>query len=696
MSEEILTFQTHDEYDWLRDKNWPEISNEEILNHIRTENAITQEFFISKEIEIQKIFQEIKSRIAIQDFTVPYKHGDYLYYSYILDGQSYWNHARIPVQDDINHDILEVCNQNFIGNTFLNENELAKNSEFFSLYTYSISPCQKFVAYSVNYNGNERYDIIVQNIETGEIIDNSVVNTMGSIIWHNTGFFFIPANELWRAEKVIFHNLNGENIEIFHEKDYTFSVSIFKSTSERFLFISSESANENEILYIDLQTDVIKSKNLKYLFKRSEGIIYRVSHHDNHFYVLTNDRGNNFRLIKIALNNIEDFEELIAHNTDIPLTDLYTYAHHIVISSQSNGLPTFTIYSITDEGIKLQDKIAFEEPSYDANIQFTTFDASCLRYQYSSLKTPQKVFEYDFNTQQTSNLKTVTFQHFNPNDYEVFYEFVSVPPVYFSESTSNTDNVYLQKNVLVPISIIRKKNTTTPQPTLLYGYGSYGLSVPSYFRPDIFSLIDRGFSFAIAHIRGGGEFGKMWHQAGKLEYKKNTFQDFIKAAEYLIERQYSSSISISGGSAGGMLMGYCINYKPNLFHSAIMYVPFVDVLNTMLDDSLPLTPGEFKEWGNPIIDKKAFEYIKSYSPYDNITPQNYPNILISSGLYDQRVTYWEPLKFITKLRKCRTNDSMLFLNMKMDSGHFGASDRFNYLYERAQDLVFLLTTYRKI
>lgn len=696
-----------DPYKWLRDKNWPEISDQEILSYVKAENEFSDKFFKQKADLLQKIFQEIKAKTPIKDYTVPYKDDKYFYYSYILENDQYWNHARRLADDGISEEevikqITEEINSNTVGkDVFLNCNKLAEGSKFFTMHTKEVSPSHELVAYSVDYEGNERYNVVVQEIDTGKVVDDKVKNTMGDIIWHQNGkgFFYIPSNEFWRSERVMYHEIGSDapDIEIFHEKDYTFEVGMEKSSSNDFLFINSSSYTSTESKYLDLRETEVSPEACKFVFARKPGHIFSVAQNGNFFYILTNDMGDNFRLVKMDINDHSKIEELLAHNLSVPLTTVVTYKENLVIENRKDGLQNIAVYSINQEdgNIQFKQDIKFDEPSYDAVLNFTTFDSGKLRYKYSSFKTPGIVFEYDFNTAETNKLKEIKFDGFNPDDYEMRYETLDVPAVYFNEEIKDKNNIYLSDNVKAAVTIIYKKSQDKgPKPLYLHGYGSYGITISTNFRPSIFPMLDRGFVFAEAHIRGGGEFGRMWYEAGKLGYKRNTFEDFIKVAEYLKDKGYASSIAIEGGSAGGILIGYCINNRPDLFKAAVTQVPFVDVVNTMLDDTLPLTPLEFKEWGNPITDKSVFEYLKSYSPYDNIKDQEYPHLYISSGLHDQRVTYWEPLKFVAKLRPIM-DDKMLFLQMNMNAGHRGSSGRFDHIYDVAKEDVFVLTAFGK-
>lgn len=696
-----------DPYKWLRDKAWPNISDDEILSYVRAENEFTEEFFKPKSDLVEVIFQEIKSKISVKDYTPPYQDGQYLYYSYILEKNQYWNHARkeLTTAEDakeLSKQIAHEIEKESVGkDVFINENELAKNSKFFSLGDYEVSPSETMVAYSVDYKGDQRYDIVVKEIETGKVVDDLVKNTMGGVLWHQSskGFFYVPANEFWRGQKVLYHEvgLDKPDVELFDEKDYTFHTDIAKSSSKDFLFIISKSSTTKEVKYLNLKDPEVTPEACKFIFARKEGHTFKVDHQGDYFYLLTNDKGDNFRLVKMPIGDNSSLDELLPHDQTIPLSNLYSYKNQLVLESRVKGLSKLSIYDVKeDDGtIKFREDFTFSEASYGINRTFTSFDSGTFRYRYSSLKTPSQVFEYDFKTSEKTKIKDIKLDGFNPDDYQIFYEEVSVPGVYFNEKISDKDNLYLRDKVKVPVTIIYKKSEEQgPRPLLLYGYGSYGITNQTAFRAKIFPLLDRGFAFAIAHIRGGGELGKRWYEAGKMLHKKNTFEDFIKVAEYLKDKGYASSVSISGGSAGGMLVGYCINTRPDLYSAAITQVPFVDVLNTMLDDSLPLTPGEFKEWGNPITNKTAFDYIKSYSPYDNIKQGDYPHLYITSGLYDQRVTYWEPLKFVAKLRPIM-QDKILLLQMDMNAGHAGASGRFDYLYDYAKEVVFLLTALNK-
>ncbi len=692
-----------DEYHWMRDKSWPVVDNAEIMSYIQEENTYATKILEQHTDLVTAVASEIKSKVTAQDITVPYQDGEYLYYSYICKDDQYWKHCRSGRTDgDIKttFDAVEMQNE-----VFLDENILAGTSKYFNMSTYSVSPDGRFVAYAVDYVGNQRYDILIKDIETNTLLSDQITNTMGEVVWSNdnNGIFYIPVNEFWRSEKVCYHQLNttqSSDVVIFHEIDTTFTVSIRKSHSRKFLFVESESYTESETKYLDLDTTHFSSKSLKTIFVRKSDHIYHVEHGGKYFYIITNDTGSNFRLIRQDIDNSVT-EELLGHSDTISIANVLVYKQHIAIESRADGLQHITLFKTDhiDSDFELIHEVQFDEASYYASVIFTTFDSNGMRYEYSSLKTPKIIFEYDFISNKTKQLKSTVLENFSPDDYEVKYEHAITK--YTSSDDGNPNNPYLKEGIKIPISIIYKKSITdsAPKPLLLYGYGSYGISIPAKFSPRIFPLLDRGFIYAIAHIRGGGELGRMWYEAGKLSYKKNTFEDFITVAEYLISRNYTSAgnIAIYGGSAGGMLVGYCINERPELYKTALAIVPFVDVLNTMLDDSLPLTPLEFKEWGNPIIAKSVFDYIKSYSPYDNVKQQQYPNLYISAGLYDPRVTYWEPLKWIAKIRASNISsaNNIILMQMNTSAGHQGASGRFDYIKELAVENTFLLKVFNK-
>jgi oligopeptidase B len=653
-------------YDWLRDHNWPHSVDKRIITHLENENKTVEEFFSPLDGLKKTLFEEIKSRIAEDDCTVPIKIGSHLYHSEIKAGNSYWVHYRTDL-DGNNKTVL------------LDENLLAQQHEFFRLGALEISPDYGKIAYSVDYNGSERYQVFVQEIDTGKILDSSVIDVFAGIVWNgdSRSFFYLPAGENWRSDRLMYHVI-GDPVQhdrlLYRETDHTFRLSIDASSSKCCLMINISSSNSNEIAYINITDPTL---NMYWIAKRKEDVLYEATHHSENFYIIANDKGRNFRLLKLKIGEVwEQAQEMIAHSKDLYLTAVTAYKQHLVVEYKKQGLAGIKVINLNHTPTTAELK--FEHESYSAWHMFTDFDYPTVRYQYSSLATPPSVFEYDVATHQSILLKAQNIPAgLNSADY-------TVRRTWFKSDDGT----------MIPVSLLWKNSLFKQDggnPLYLYGYGSYGIAVPAGFRASVFSLVDRGFVYAIAHIRGGDDLGYEWYESAKFLNKKRTFEDFIAVAQGLIEQRYTGAqnIVISGGSAGGMLVGYSVNAAPGLFKAAVMHVPFVDVLSTMLDDSLPLTPGEFKEWGNP-KNPEYYDYIKSYSPFDNIKKQAYPHLFVTAGLFDPRVTYWEPAKFVHKLRENKTSESILLLKTNMSAGHAGQSGRYDALKEIAEEFTFIL------
>lgn len=665
--EEEMSMET--EYDWLRDKNWPHSIDAKIIKHLETENGLVEQFFEPLGSHVDVLYGEMVGRVAENDWTVPIKKGEYEYYSVIKQGQEYWDLYRTRVVDGSKQLVLD-------------ENAKSVGHDFFKVRAVEISKNDKYVAYAVDYSGAERYDIIVQEISRGSIVDSAVTNAFPYVEWDNGsgGFYYIPADENWRAREVRYHMLNSDvkdDQSIYYEDDETFGVGIHKSLSERFLYIDSRSSNSNEIRYIDLDS---VEKSLQLLSQRREDVEYQVSDWGDSFYIVTNDVGRNNRVIKVGIGNtFESGQELIPHSEEEYITGLHLYSNHAVLERRILGLAAISIHDVVD--LKLMSKVEFEDESYDASHIPTEFHDNTVRYQYSSLSRPKMVKEWNPVSRECKVLKVTEIPSgFDSQLYQTKRLWV--------KSADGTD---------VPVSILYKKDLLKldgSNPLYLYGYGSYGIGIPASFRSSIYSLVDRGFVFAIAHIRGGDDLGYKWYESAKFLNKKRTFEDFIASVRGLIAGGYTSPgrVVIYGASAGGMLIGYCINQAPELFKAAIMDVPFVDVLATMLDETLPLTPGEFKEWGNP-KQKEFYDYIKSYSPFDNIKAMHYPHIFVTAGLYDPRVTYWEPAKFVSKLRSRKLDSNLLLFKTEMGAGHAGKSGRYQSYKEIAQEYAFILKVF---
>lgn len=656
-----------DNYHWLRDEKWPDVVREDVLNYLKEENNYFDEMMKKDQEIIDQIFNELKGRIKEDDETYPIKEDNYYYYARIEKGQNHWIMCR--KKDSVNNP-EEII---------LDTNILAGDHKAFALGGSAISPDHNLLAYSFDNDGSEKYTIRVKDLSTGLLFEDEITDVIGSIIWHENGkgFYYTPVDENWRTNKVFYHILGTnqkEDILVFKEQDPTFNVGVSKTTSKRFIVISIGSGNSNEEWLIDLTIDHLKP----ILFKeRQNDYLYDLDHHQNEFYILTNDLGKNFRLVKTADNNFdqENWQEVIAHNKDIYLTDFALYQAGLVVTFKEQGLSRIEIYDYKSHNKK---EIRFPESTYDLSFDDTEYESDFLRIYYSSLTLPTSVMEYSFAEDKIYTRKTQeVLGGFDPKNY-----------------TSERLHAKSHDGVMVPISLVYNKNLfAKDSKCLLYGYGSYGISTDPYFRTNIISLLDRGYVFAIAHIRGGDDLSYNWYEDAKFLKKKNTFQDFIACSEHLIKHNYTTSekLGIMGGSAGGMLMGVVCNERPDLYKSVISMVPFVDVLNTMLDEDLPLTPGEFKEWGNP-KEKEYFDYIKSYSPYDNIKSQNYPHMLVTAGLTDPRVPYWEPSKYVAKLRTLKNDNNILLLKTEMSAGHQGETGRYDSLKEVAINYAFLIKT----
>jgi len=665
----IHNYEIQDDYNWLRDKNWPNVTDNDVLEYLKAENKYTDSFFDNHANAKTKIFEELKSRIKLTDISVHTKKKNYFYYSRTEEDKDYSIYCRkIGSMDSEEEIILDI-------------NELAKDQKFTKLSAFSISPSQRFLAYSIDSIGDEQYTIYVKDLATNKLFPDIIKSTIGQVYWHEdeSGFFYTPTNENWRHDKVKFHKFgdSSENdLLIMYEKDILNQLTIHKSSSKKFFIIESSGHDSTEVYYFRMDD---KSFTPIKLICRKEKIFYNTDHSGSYFYVHTNDKGSNFRVIKIddTNPNENEYEEYIAHEVGAYLCGIDVTTNYLIANYKKNALPEIKVYSLNNSKVKT---ISFPDAVYTARGFSTNFEEDDIRISYSSLKRPDTIFTYNFDLEKLDILKQLEIPcGFNPDEYEV-------------------KRIYsINDGVKIPVSVFYKKSLFKQDganPCYLYGYGSYGYAVSPSFRNTALTLVDRGFIFAIAHIRGGDDFGYEWYESAKFLNKKRTFEDFIKSSEFLIDEKYTSkgNIVICGGSAGGLLVGYAINNSPSLYKAAIAHVPYVDVINTMLDETLPLTPGEFKEWGNP-KEKEYFDYMFSYSPYDNIQEQEYPHLYVTAGLSDPRVTYWEAAKWVAKLRDRKTDDNLLLLKTNMSAGHGGASGRFDYLKEVAEDYVFIFSVF---
>ena len=654
-----------DDYAWLRDAGYPKVENPEVLDYLNQENAWFEAHMAPQQPLTDTLFQEMRARIKEADESVPQKDGDWLYWVSFEEGAEYRKHWRKAADGSGEAQLI------------MDEPAMAEGLDYFSLGAASISPDGRLMAYAIDDNGSERYTARVRDLETGQDLPDEIPGTLSDLVWtaDGTGFLYCLANDQWRTDNAKLHRLGDDpasDIELFHEEDEGFRVSVGETSSRRFLIISAGDHETSEVRLID----AVDPTGPHILVRpRQTGVEYDVEEHDGLLYILTNDAHVNFRLVTAPLDDPSRWTALIEGSDDFYITGMEAYRDFYVIEGRRAGLDQIEIRYYDDPArVKPVD---FPEEAFVAGLgDNPEYDQTVLRIGYNSMVTPGTVFDYDVAAR---SLETLKMQEI-PSGYDA------------SLYTTERLMITARDGVEVPVSILYRKDRARPGPLHLYGYGAYGMAIPPGFSTTRLSLVDRGFAFAIAHIRGGDDLGRNWYLTGKREHRMNAFHDFIDCAEGLIDRGYTEQgrISISGGSAGGKLMGAVINMEPDLFGAVVAHVPFVDVLATMLDSSLPLTPGEFPEWGNPGTDKAAFELIRSYSPYDNVRAQVYPPMLVTAGLNDPRVTYWEPAKWVARLRATRTDDNVLLLKTNMGAGHGGKSGRWESLKETAEEYAFIL------
>ncbi len=651
-----------DNYYWLNQRE-----NKEVIDYLEAENTYTKQVLKKTENLQEKIYNEIVGRIKKDDESVPYNYKGYKYFNRFEKGGEYPVYCRQKLKENSQEEIM------------LDGNEMAKGHAFFSIGSWEISHNNQILAYSVDTVSRRKYTVHFKNLETGKIYNESIKNTSGNISWANDNktIFYTVKDETLRPYQIYKHILGtavSDDILVYEEMDPTFTTYIYKTKSDKFLVIGSGSTMTDEYQILEANSP---EKEFELFNKRTRGIEYSFSHQGNRFLIRTNYKAKNFRLMETidTKTSIENWKEIFAHDENTLLEGIDAFKDFFVLSERTNGLPLFKIVNTKNNK---EHYIEFDEEDYYAYISSNPeYVTTKIRYGYTSLKTPRSVFDYDINKHEKTLMKQdEVVGGYNADDYV-------------------TERLYAQSRdgVKIPISIVYKKGFKKDgsQPLLQYGYGSYGYSIESTFRSSRLSLLDRGFAFAVAHIRGGEEMGRHWYEDGKLLKKKNTFYDFIDIADFLIAENYTSSENIFayGGSAGGLLMGAIINYRPELYKGIIAAVPFVDVISTMMDESIPLTTGEYDEWGNP-NDKEYYDYILSYSPYDNVEAKDYPAMLVTTGLHDSQVQYWEPAKWVAKLRDMKTDNNPLLLWTNMDFGHGGASGRFEAHKETAMEDAFML------
>ncbi|MFT3796369.1 S9 family peptidase [Flavobacterium sp.] len=657
--------QRTDNYFWLNDRE-----NPEVIDYLNQENAYYESMTADTKTFQKELFEEMKARIKEDDESVPYLYNGYYYITRFEKGKDYPIYSRKKGSLTAKEEIMFDCN------------ELAQGHSYFQLGGLSVSPDNQFVTFATDIVGRRIYTIGIKNLKTNEILSDKIENVTGGSVWANdnqTIFYTRKDKVTLRADKVYKHKLGADSqadVLIYFEKDDTFDVSVSKEKSKKYIVIGSTSTLTTEFRILNANEP---DGEFKVFQKRTRGLEYHFAHYGDSFYIVTNkDKASNFKLMKTSEKATEatNWTEVIPHRKDVLIEDIEIFKNFLVVEERSNGLNKIWIKPWDGKG---EYYLPFESETYTAcTTSNVDFDTDILRYSYQSLATPSSVIDFDMKnkTKEIKKEQQVLGGKFSKDNY-----------------TEERIWATAADGTKVPISMVYKKDIQKDgkNPLLLYAYGSYGMSMDPYFSSARLSLLDRGFIFAIAHIRGGEDLGRQWYEDGKLLKKKNTFTDFIDCSKYVIAQGYTSPqhLYAEGGSAGGLLMGAVINMAPELYHGVIAQVPFVDVVTTMLDDSIPLTTGEYDEWGNP-NDKKYYDYMKSYSPYDNIAPKEYPNMYVSTGLHDSQVQYWEPAKWVAKLRVMKTDKNLLFLNTNMDAGHGGASGRFEALKEVAREFSFLL------
>jgi len=661
-----LTAHDHtriDPYYWLNDRE-----NQEVINYLEEENAYTSTLMKHTEEFQAELYDEIVGRIKQTDMSVPYKRNGYYYYSRYEEGMEYPIYCRKKGSLDADEDIM------------LNVNEMAEGYSYFQVGGISVSHDNKIIAYGVDTVSRRKYTVHFKNLETGEIFADAIQNTTGYAPWaaDNKTVFYTRKDEVTlRPDKIYRHKLGDDAATdplIHFEEDETFRIGVSLSKSMEYLMIGSYSTLSTEFRFLEAGDP---EGEFKVFQPRQDDLEYFVSHYKDRFYIRTNYEAKNFRLMETPVKRtaLKNWKEVIAHRDDVLLEDYEVFNKYLTLQERTNGLTEIRIMS--HDGEK-DFYIEFEEQAYVVYLSTNLdFDTEVLRYGYTSMTIPNSVYDYNMKTGESELLKRQeVVGGYNPDEY-------------YSERLFAT----AADGVKVPISLVYKKGLQKDgnAPLVLYGYGSYGASMDPYFSSTRLSLLDRGFVYAIAHIRGGEEMGRQWYEDGKLLKKINTFTDFISCGEFLIEQNFTSADQIfaMGGSAGGLLVGAVYNMRPDLFKAVIAAVPFVDVVTTMLDESIPLTTGEYDEWGNPNV-KEYYEYMLSYSPYDNVEAKDYPAMLVTTGLHDSQVQYWEPAKWVAKLRDMKTDQNLLMLWTNMDYGHGGASGRFQRYKEVALEYAFLI------
>ncbi|WP_199504573.1 S9 family peptidase [Qipengyuania sp. YIM B01966] len=657
-----------DDYAWLRDPAYPEVSDPEVLAYLEAENAWFRHQMAPQQALVDTLFAEMRARIKEADRSVPQKDGDWLYWIEFEEGAEYKKWWRRPVRapEDGRADQL-----------ILDEVALAAGHEYFSLGAVSVSRSGQLLAYSVDDNGSERFTARIKDLATGALLADEIPGTLGALVWaaDDRALVYALANENWRTDNARLHWLGqpaSEDVELYHEDDEGFRVGVALSANEEWVILGTSDHETSEVRLIPANDPLAEPVLVR---PRQPGVEYDVDLRGETLFVHTNDTHENFRLATAPLAAPGEWATLIDGSDAFYLTGFELFRDFYVVEGRIGGLDRLEV-RYYDDPARIEP-IVFPERTYTASLgNNPEWSTSQLRLSYESMVSPATVYDYHV-AERTLEVRKV--QEI-PSGYD--------PALYTTERLE----IDARDGTAIPVSIVMRRDRAAGGPLHLYGYGAYGIAIDPGFSTARLSLLDRGFAYAIAHIRGGDDLGRAWYKAGKLQQRTNAFTDFVDVARGLVARGFTRAgrISISGGSAGGELMGAVVNSDPELWGAVVAHVPFVDVLATMLDASLPLTPGEWPEWGNPIEDEAAFELIRSYSPYDNVRAQAYPPMLVTAGLNDPRVTYWEPAKWVARLRELKTDDNVLLLKTNMGAGHGGKSGRFEGLRETAEEFAFIL------
>ncbi|MCK6583718.1 MAG: S9 family peptidase [Anaerolineales bacterium] len=658
-----------DDYYWMRDRNDPET-----MKYLRAESDYLEEVMGHTKHLQERLFSEMKGRIQETDSTVPEKRGDYFHYERHEEGKQYPIFCRRYKSLDADEEIL------------LDQNQLAEGKAFCGISGFETSPDGTKLAYVADFEGSEVFTLYIKDLLSGEYFPETIGNVSGSayerfgVEWANDNktVFYITLDETLRPDKLFRHIIGTDpkdDMMILHEADETFHLYVHRTRDRALIMTYHYSTDTREIRFLDANDP---TGGFRILQPRIEGLDYNAAHHKGRFFIVHNDGAKNFKVsvTSAVAPNKENWKEIIPHREDVLVDYLDTFENHLVVYERKGGLRQIRISDA--DGISNVRYVKFPEPSYNAHPEGNPeFKTNLLRLKYSSLITPNTTVDVHMDTGEWEIKKVDEVRGFDKSNYQL-----------------ERINAIAADGTKVPVTIAYRKDLQKKDganPALMYGYGSYGATIDPYFDSNRFSLIDRGFVYAVSHIRGGYDMGRDWYEQGRMEHKRNTFTDFIACAEHLIQEGYvaKDKLAIQGASAGGLLVGACMTMRPDLFKAVIAKVPFVDVVTTMNDPSIPLTTQEYDQWGNP-EDKKMFEYMLSYSPYDNLTATDYPNLLITTGLNDPRVAFWEPAKFIAKLRELKTDDNLAVFYVNYNSGHAGASGRFDYIREIALDYAFLL------